>query len=136
MAEWTQFKGSEYEKEEEFLFKMERIYRKKEENKIEDKEWFTTWMLMEARKRKGIQGYETQELRNIVKAGGEQVMTEFMKKYKELRVENNRDKVAETYYMGHESLSRQRYREQRGRRESQGRETMEKRRLKRKRLQR
>ena len=44
-------------------------------------------------------------------------------KYKELKIESNRGKVTDSYYMGHESRSRQRFQsQQRVRRDSQGRD--------------
>merc|ERR1711942_444346 len=49
-------------------------------------------------------------------------MKEFREKYKEMRIESNRGKVSDTYYMGQESRSRQRFHsQQRVRRDSQGR---------------
>ena len=122
VSEWMKFNTNEYEKEDEYLYAMEKLYSRKVEKEIEDKEWFSVWMMIEVRKRKGMEKFELQELRNVVKQGGHGVMTEFKKKYKELKVEPNREKVNEAYYMGHESLSRQRYHEQRRRRESQGRD--------------
>ena len=87
------------------------------EKKIEDKEWFSVWMMIETRKRKGMENYELAELRNIVKENGEDVMKKFRTKYRELKVEPNRGKVNDSYYMGHQSASRQRFHSQRMRRE-------------------
>merc|ERR1712237_240787 len=50
------------------------------------------------------------------------VQKDFREKYRELKIESNRGKQADTYYMGKQSLSRQRYHEQRTRRDSQGRD--------------
>ena len=105
--EWMNFKTSSYEKDDEYLYAIERLYSRKIEKKIDDKEFFSVWMMIETRKRKGMEGYELQELRNIVKRSRENVMEEFRKKYKELKVEPNRGKVANSYYMGHQSVSRQ-----------------------------
>ena len=57
-----------------------------------------------------------------MKANSATVQKEFREKYRELKIESNRGKLAETYYMGKQSLSRQRYHEQRTRRDSQGRD--------------
>merc|ERR1712115_204816 len=48
------------------------------------------------------------------------VQKDFREKYRELKIESNRGNQADTYYMGKQSLSRQRYHEQRTRRDSQG----------------
>ena len=79
-------------------------------------------MMIGARKRKGIENYQSLELRKVVKANRETVQKDFREKYRELKIESNRGKPAETYYMGRQSLSRQRYHEQRTRRDSQGRD--------------
>ena len=79
-------------------------------------------MMIETKKRKGIESFQLQELRNVVKAGGEEVMSEFRDKYRELKIESNRGKAREAYYMGNQSLSRQRYHSQRNRADSQGRD--------------
>ena len=82
VSEWMQFKTSDYEKDDEYLYAMEKLYSRKVEKKIDDKEWFSVWMMIETRKRKGMEGYELKELRNVVKKSGENVMTEFKKKYR------------------------------------------------------
>ena len=112
-----QFKANDYEKEYEYLFAIERLFERKEEKKIEDKEWFSVWMMIETKKRKGMESYELQELRRVVKRGGVNVMMDFKRKYRELKVESNRGKVMDSYYMGHQSLSRQRFHSQQMRRD-------------------
>ena len=79
-------------------------------------------MMTGARKRKGIENYQLLELRKVVKANKETVQNDFRDKYRELKIESNRGKPAETFYMGRQSLSRQRYNEQRTRRDSKGRD--------------
>ena len=63
----------------------------------------------------------------MVKANKETVQNDFREKYRELKIESNRGKPAETFYMGKQSVSRQRYNEQRTRRDSQGRDFYEER---------
>ena len=53
----------------------------------------------------------------MVKANEETVQKDFRDKFRELKIESNRGKPVETYYMGRQSLSRQRYNEQRTRRD-------------------
>merc|ERR1711895_164826 len=106
------FKPNDYEDEDEYLLAMERLQTRKETHKVKDKEWFSTWMMVQTRKRKGIESFQLQGLRDVVKKGGEEVMKEFREKYRELKIESNRGKVTESYYMGHESVSRQRFHSQ------------------------
>ena len=63
-----------------------------------------------------------QELKSVVKKSEEDVIVDFRKKYRELKVESNRGKVTDSYYMGHQRLSWQRFHSQRMRRDSQGRD--------------
>ena len=79
-------------------------------------------MMVQTRKRKGLECYQLQEWRKVVKETGDAVLTKFRDKYKELKIESNRGRHADTYFMGKESTSRQRYQNQRTRRDSQGRD--------------
>ena len=106
VMEWMNFKPDDYEDEDEYLLAMERLYARKEENKMKDKEWFSIWMMIETKKRKGMENFQLQEIRNVVKKGGEDVMKDFREKYRELNIESNRGKTTNSYYMGNQSLSR------------------------------
>ena len=75
--------------------------------------------------RKGIENYQLLELRTVVKTNSEEVQKDFVKKYRELKIESNRGKqapCADTYLMRKRSISRQRFHDQRTRRDSQGRD--------------
>merc|ERR1712240_632493 len=127
MDEWIKFNFNEHESEEEYLFAMEKMIARKEEKNVTMREWDAIWMMIGARKRKGIENYQLLELRKVVKENKETVQSDFREKYRELRGEFNRGKPAETLYMGKQSISRQRYNEQRIRRDSQGRDFYEER---------
>ena len=73
MNDWLVFKGNEYDDEDEFLLAIEELRARKEEHNVTDNEWFSTWMFIEASKRKGMEAFQLQELRNVVKTGGEEV---------------------------------------------------------------
>ena len=103
MIDWMNFKANEYEDEDEYLLAMERLYARKEEKKVKDKEWFSTWMMIESKKRKGIENYQFQELRDVVKANGDDVMKYFRHNYGELKIESNRGKEADNFYIGRKS---------------------------------
>merc|ERR1712240_498903 len=123
MEEWIKFNFNEHESEEEYLFAMEKMIARKEEKKVTMREWDAIWMMIGARKRKGIENYQLLELRKVVKENKETVQSDF----RELRVESNRGKPAKTLYMAKQSISRQRYSEQRIRRDSQERDFYEER---------
>merc|ERR1712002_1276195 len=102
---------------------MEKLKLKKDRLRISDIEWFSMFMMIQTKKRKGVEGHQIQSLREIVKKGGDEVIEQFREKYKEMRIETNRGKVSEAYYMGHESRSRQRFHsQQRVRKDSRGRD--------------
>ena len=93
---------------------------------ITENEWFFTWMLGRVKKRKRMEAFEYTELRNVIKAGGADVIQNFETKYRKLKVEGSRRSVAETnyveeketLYMGSESESRRRYQNNRYQREN------------------
>ena len=122
MEDWIKFNFNEHESEEDYLFAMEKMIARKEEKQVTMREWDAIWMMIGARKRKGIENYQLLELRKVVKANEATVQKDFREKYRELKIESNRGKQADTYYMGRQSLSRQRYHEQRTRRDSRGRD--------------
>ena len=48
---------------------MEEVNIRKIELKISEEEWFSTWMLEEVKKSKGMMILQCQALRNVVKVG-------------------------------------------------------------------
>merc|ERR1712237_226501 len=104
--------------EDKLLLAMKEINQRRIDLKITEGEWFSVWMLGRVKKRKRMDNFEYQALRNVVKEGGGAVIDNFEKKYRELNVEGNRKKlketlytesVKETLYMGSESEARKRY---------------------------
>ena len=77
-------------------------------------------MLPEAQKRKGIEQFQYQILRDVLKVEGDR-MKEFVTKYLEVKVKTSRKKVTDTFYMGSVIFSRQRYRDAQVRRDLDGR---------------
>merc|ERR1712240_347615 len=112
MEDWIKFKFNEHESEEEYLFAQEKLIARQDEKQISLKEWNTIWMMYGAKQRKGIENYQLQELRNVVKTNSEEVQKDFGTKYRELKIESYIGKqapCADTYLMRKRSLSRQRY---------------------------
>ena len=56
-------------------------------------EWVGVWMLGVIKKRKRLDKFVYQSLRDIVKVGGENIVKNFESKFKELRVEGNRKEM-------------------------------------------
>ncbi len=118
VKDWLEFKEDQFEEEDELLLAMKEINQRRNELKISENEWFSTWMLGRVKKRKRMDNFEYQALRSVINEGGENVIDNFEKKYRELKIEGNRKKVAETMYMeseketlymGSESEARKRY---------------------------
>merc|ERR1712082_541517 len=82
MEDWIKFNFNEHESEEEYLFAMEKMIARKEEKQVTMKEWDAIWMMIGARKRKGIENYQLLELRKMVKANEETVRKNFREKYR------------------------------------------------------
>ena len=89
---------------------MKEIGIRKKELKVTDAEMMTMWMLKVVKKRKKVETFEHQILRDVIKREeGDVMAANFEEKYKELKIEGKREKTIEAHYMGSESLSRQRY---------------------------
>ena len=116
------------------ILAMKEINQRRKDLKMTHNEWIAVWMLGNVRKRRKINKYVYQALRNVVKEGGVNILQNFENKFKEMRVEGCRksapsvmyteDKLPETHYtrselqeietmyMGTESESRKRYQRQ------------------------
>ena len=115
-----------FEAEDKLLLGMVELNQRGLELEITENEWLSTWMLCRVKKRKRMDVFEYTELRNVVKEGGEDVIKNFQKKYRELKVEGSQKRIAETnyvekketLYMGSESESRRRYQNNRYQRDN------------------
>ena len=107
MLDWTSFKGNEYEDEDEFLLAMEEIMARKKEYGMTENKMFSTWMYNETSKRKGMEAFQMQQLREVVEKGGDEVLTNLRDKYKALRIDGERKETVDLYYMGKTSEARQ-----------------------------
>ena len=52
-------------------------------------EWFTLWMFENIKKRWRIKKFEYQDLRNVVKEGGNDVLEKFEVKFKDMKDEGH-----------------------------------------------
>merc|ERR1712112_399306 len=123
MEDWISFNFNEYESEEQYILAQEKLIARQEEKNITLKEWNTIWLMYGAKQRQGIQDHQLQELRSIVKRGGPEVQKQFIQRYRELKIEFNRDKGAactNVKYLNSQSTARKRF--DRIRRDSRGRD--------------
>ena len=67
MEQWISFNFNEHESEEEYLFAQEKIITKQNETKVTLAEWNIIWMMQGAKQRKGIEMYQLQQLRSVLK---------------------------------------------------------------------
>ena len=58
----------------------------------------SVWMLEKMKKRRKMENFEIQSLRNVVKEGGVDVVTNIKKKFKEIKIEEKRKCHASTMY--------------------------------------
>ena len=86
---------------------MKELNQRCKELKMTQDEWYAVSILVKMRKRKRMDNFEIQALRDVVKEGGEDVIDKFEKKFKEIRVEEKRkavssamhsEKLRSTYY--------------------------------------
>ena len=66
------------------------------------------------RKRKSVETFQYQALRDVIKAGGDTVVKNFGDKFRELKIEGSRKKTVETLCMGTKSGARRNFQERRG----------------------
>ena len=81
------FKDEQFEDNGELLLGMEELRQKKKDLNVTKDEWDAVWMLSIVKKHKKIDQFIQQALRDVVKHGGDNVITNFENKFKELRVE-------------------------------------------------
>ena len=89
MEDWIKFNFNEYESEEEYLLAQEKLIARQDEKEITLKEWNAIWLMYGATQRQGTLDYHLQELRKVVKAKGVEVQKDFVKKYRELKIESH-----------------------------------------------
>ena len=71
VLDYIKFREDDYEDEADLLQVMLEFQRWKEELKVEEKEWHAVWMLMKVQKIKGMEHFQYQTLRDVLKVEGE-----------------------------------------------------------------
>ena len=91
---WMEFREEDFYEEKDFFFTMKEIGIRKQELKVTDQELMTLWMLKMVKKRKRVEPFEQQILREVIKKEeGENMADKFEEKYKELKIEGKRGKT-------------------------------------------
>ena len=88
----TSHRYDDDDKEDDLLQAMFKFYRRKEELSINEKEWHSVWILKKDQKRRGMEHFQYQALRDVLKKEGN-TMKEFVAKYREVRVQVSRQKM-------------------------------------------
>ena len=81
------FREDQYEDDDELMLTMKELRQRRVELKMTFDEFHSVWMLQKLKKRKRIENFEIQALREIVKDTNEDVVENFEKKFKEIQVE-------------------------------------------------
>ena len=106
---------------------MSELRQRRIDLKMSFDEFDSVWMLEKMRKRRKMESFELQSLRNVVKEGGVNVVENFKNKFKEIKIEGKRKAVSsstiytkqlpktyyteaeiEAMYMGKDSKARKR----------------------------
>ena len=93
MEDWSNFKDDQYGDDAELLLGMRELNQRRKGLKMAEDEQVTVWMIGIIKKREKLDKFVYQSLRDIVKAGGDNLIKNFEDKFKELRVEGNRKEV-------------------------------------------
>ena len=84
MEDWMKFKDDQFENDGELLLGMKELKQRKRDLKITEDEWDAVWMLSIVKKRKRIDKFIHQALRDVVKLGGDYVIKNFKENFKDL----------------------------------------------------
>ena len=83
-------KEDQFKEDSELILAMKEINQRRKGLKMTEDEWFALWMFENIKKRWRIKKFEYQELRNVVKEGGNDVLEKFEVKFKDMKDEGHR----------------------------------------------
>ena len=78
------------------MLAMSELRQRRVELDITFDEFHTVWMLQKLKKRRKMESFELQALREVVKENGQAVVQNFERKFKEIRVEGKRKSLKES----------------------------------------
>ena len=71
MSELMKFRDDDYDDENDLLQAMIELQRRNEELKVVEKEGHTVWMLKKVQKRRGMEHFQYQTQRDVLKVEGD-----------------------------------------------------------------
>ena len=108
IEDYLKFREDQYEDDDELILAMSELRQRRIDLKMSFEEFDSVWMLEKMKKRRKMESFELQSLRNVVKEGGDDVVENFKNKFKEIKIEGKRkamsslamytEKLPRTYY--------------------------------------
>ena len=89
---------NQYEDDDELILAMKELRQRRLELQMSFDEFDAVWMLEKMRKRRKMENFELQSLRNVVKEFGVNVVSNLEKKFKEIKIEGKRKSHASAMY--------------------------------------
>ena len=108
IEDYVKFREDQCEDDNELILAMSELRQRRIDLKMSFEEFDSVWMLEKMKKRRKMESFELQSLRNVVKEGGDDVVENFKNKFKEIKIEGKRkamsslamytEKLPRTYY--------------------------------------
>ena len=87
------FREDQFEDDDKLILAMKELRQRCVELKMTYDEFHSVWMLGKMKKQRKMESFEIQALRNVVKEGGPDVVKNFEKKFKEIKIKGKRKSV-------------------------------------------
>ena len=84
------FREDQYEEDDELMLAMSELRQRRVELDMTFDEFHTVWILQKLKKRRKMESFELQTLREVVKENGQAVVQNFERKFKKIWVEGKR----------------------------------------------
>ena len=84
VEEMIKFREDHYEEDDDVIMALRELNQRRKDLKITFKEFISVWMLGKIKRRNKMESFKIQALRDIVKAGGEEVIKNLKEKFIEL----------------------------------------------------
>ena len=97
------FREDQFEDDDELMLAMSELRKRRVDLEITFDEFHTVWMLQKLKKRRKMENFELQTLREVVKVNGPGVVKNFEEKFKEIRVEGKRKSLKDSTTLDTES---------------------------------
>ena len=84
VKEIMKFREDYYEEDDDLIMAMRELNQRRKDLKITFKEFISVWMLGKIKRRKKMESFKIQALRDVIKAGGEEVIENLEEKFIEV----------------------------------------------------